>query len=146
MMDYYSARLLCPWDFPGKNTGVGCHFLLKGIFQTQGSNLSLLHCRQILYHLNTGVYCHSLLQRNFPTQGLNPGLLHCRQILYCLSYREVLLLLCNRKKLTTETWMNLKSIMFSQRSQTLKNCTPYDTIYIQTNYNSGCRGLRLGDC
>ena len=28
------ARLLCPWDFPGKNTGVGCHFLLQGIFPT----------------------------------------------------------------------------------------------------------------
>ena len=32
------TRLLCPWDFPGKNTGVGCHFLLPGIFPTQGSN------------------------------------------------------------------------------------------------------------
>ena len=31
------ARLLCPWDFPGKNTGVGCHFLLQEIFPTQGS-------------------------------------------------------------------------------------------------------------
>ena len=37
----------CP--FPGKNTGVGCHFLLQGIFLTQGLNLCLLHCRQILY-------------------------------------------------------------------------------------------------
>ena len=32
------TRLLCPWDSPGKNTGVGCHFLLQGIFPTQGSN------------------------------------------------------------------------------------------------------------
>ena len=32
-----------------KNTGVGCHFLLQGIFLTQGSNLGLLHCRQMLY-------------------------------------------------------------------------------------------------
>ena len=38
-----STRLLCPWNFPGKNTGVGCHFLLPGIFPTQGSNLSLLN-------------------------------------------------------------------------------------------------------
>ena len=30
------ARLLCPWDSPGKSTGVGCHFLLQGIFQTRG--------------------------------------------------------------------------------------------------------------
>ena len=33
------VRLLCPWDFPGKNTGMGHHFLLQGIFPTQGSNL-----------------------------------------------------------------------------------------------------------
>ena len=36
------ARLLCPWDSPGKNTGVGCHALLQGIFPTQGLNLHLL--------------------------------------------------------------------------------------------------------
>ena len=34
------ARLLCPWDSPGKNTGVDCHFLIQGIFLTQGSNPS----------------------------------------------------------------------------------------------------------
>ena len=33
----------CPWDFPGKNTGVGGHFLSQGIFPTQGPNLYLLH-------------------------------------------------------------------------------------------------------
>ena len=37
---------------PGKNTGVGCHALLQGIFPTQGSNPGLLHCRRILYHLS----------------------------------------------------------------------------------------------
>ena len=41
-----------PWDLPGKNTGLGCHFLLQGIFPTQGSNLGLLHCRWILYCLS----------------------------------------------------------------------------------------------
>ena len=39
------ARVLCPWNFSGKNTKVGCHFLLQGIFSIQGSNLHLLHCR-----------------------------------------------------------------------------------------------------
>ena len=41
-----SSRLLCPWDLPGKNTGLGCHFFLQGIFLAQGSNpclLCLLH-------------------------------------------------------------------------------------------------------
>ena len=42
----------CPWDSPGKNTGVGCHFILQGIFLTQESNPGLLHCRPILYHLS----------------------------------------------------------------------------------------------
>ena len=45
------ARLLCPWDFPGKNTGVGCYFLLQGIFLTRGLNLGLPHCRQTLFRL-----------------------------------------------------------------------------------------------
>ena len=42
------TRLLCPQDLPGKNTGVGCHFLLQGIFLTQGSNPGLLNRRQTL--------------------------------------------------------------------------------------------------
>ena len=45
------TRLLCPRDSPGKDTGAGCHFLLQKLFLTQGSNLRLLHCRWILYHL-----------------------------------------------------------------------------------------------
>ena len=49
----YPARLLCPWDSPGKSTGAGCHALLQGIFPTQGSNPCLLvSCigRQVLNH------------------------------------------------------------------------------------------------
>ena len=41
-----------PRDFPGKSTGVICHFLLQGIFPTQGSNPGLRHCRQTLYCLS----------------------------------------------------------------------------------------------
>ena len=46
------ARLLCPWDSPGKNTGVGCHALLQGIFATQGSNLDFPHWRLIPYRVS----------------------------------------------------------------------------------------------
>ena len=46
------ARLLCPWDSPGKITGMCCPSLLQRIFQTQGSNPGILHCRQIPYHLS----------------------------------------------------------------------------------------------
>ena len=53
--------LLCSWDFPGENTGLGCHFLLQGIFQIQGLNsclLSLMHCQAdslLLSHLFSSV-------------------------------------------------------------------------------------------
>ena len=46
------VRRDCPWDFPGKNTGVSGHFLLQGIFPTQGPNPRLLHGMQILYRLS----------------------------------------------------------------------------------------------
>ena len=44
---------LCPWNSPGKNTGVNYYSLLQGIFPTQGWNPSLPYCRQILYHWAT---------------------------------------------------------------------------------------------
>ena len=42
-MDCSPPGSSCPWDSPGKNTGVGCHFLLQGIFPSQGSNPGILH-------------------------------------------------------------------------------------------------------
>ena len=57
------ARLLCPWNSPGKNTGVGYHSLLQGIFQTQKLNPGLSHWGQIFYHLATweAQYCENCL-------------------------------------------------------------------------------------
>ena len=45
MFDSFATpwTVACPWDFPGKNSEVGCHFLLQGIFLTRGLNLHLLH-------------------------------------------------------------------------------------------------------
>ena len=57
------TRLLSPWNFPGKSTGVGCHFPLQW-------EVAIPFSRE-----------------SFPTQGLNPGLPHCRQTLYRLSHQ-----------------------------------------------------------
>ena len=46
----YSPPGSYPWNFSGKNTGVGCHFLLQGIFPTQKSNSHVLHLLQVIYH------------------------------------------------------------------------------------------------
>ena len=56
------TRFLCPWDSPGKNTGVGCHFLLQEILLTQESNPGLLCCKKILYclsHQRSPYHSHS---------------------------------------------------------------------------------------
>ena len=60
------TSLLWQWDFPGKNTGVGCHSLLGWIFLTQGSNLLLRHCRQILY-------CWATREAQEYWSGYSPG-------------------------------------------------------------------------
>ena len=75
------ARLLCPWNSPGKNTGVGCHFLLEVIFPTQGSNPDLLPLQADSLPTeppgkpkNTGMDSLSLLQEIFLTQECNQDL------------------------------------------------------------------------
>ena len=72
-----AARLPCPWDSPGRNTGVGCHFLFQGIVPTQGSNpclLCLLHCRQILYPLNhLGAIVHGVAKESDTKQQIRWG-------------------------------------------------------------------------
>ena len=67
------TRLLCSWDFPGRNTGMGCHFLLQGIFQIQGSNLHLLLGRWILYHGATREALHRISPFScYMLSALNP--------------------------------------------------------------------------
>ena len=88
------TRLLRPWDFPGRSTGVGCHCLLQLEEQPIPETLFPPHfcspgCLLCLWNSpakNTAVSNHSLLQGIFPNPGINSGLLHCRKILYCLSH------------------------------------------------------------
>ena len=58
----WSTKLFCPQNFPSKNTGVGFHYFLQGIFPIQLSNQGLLHYRHIIYQLShQGIYaymCH----------------------------------------------------------------------------------------
>ena len=63
------TRLLCPWNFPGKNSGAGYHFIFQGIFPIQGLNLHLLH----LLHW----YIDSLPLWNK---------IHCTESLLCVLY------------------------------------------------------------
>ena len=84
----------CTWpgssvheDSPDKNTGVGCHALLQGIFPTQGMNPDLPHCRRILYCLSyqrspriLGWVAHSFFRGSSWSKNWTRGLLHCRRL------------------------------------------------------------------
>ena len=60
-MDSESTRLLCPWDSPGKNAGVGCHTLFQGIVPIQGSNLHLLHL--LHWHARARTHTHTYTEK-----------------------------------------------------------------------------------
>ena len=85
-------------DSPGKNTGVGCHVLLQGVFlpnpgiKPRSSTLQVvsLPSEPPGKPMNTGLSSLSLLQGTFQTQKSNQGLLHCRMMLYQLSYQGIL--------------------------------------------------------
>ena len=75
----WTTRLPCPWNFPGRNTGVDCHFLLQGIFPTQGSNLQADSLPLLLLLLS----CFSRVRLCNPTDGSlprspTPGILQAR--------------------------------------------------------------------
>ena len=118
---------------PGKNSVVGYHALLQGIFPTQESNPGLPHCRQILYiwatkkPKNTEVGTPSLLQGIFPTQEWTGGLLHCRQILYQLSYRE-------ERKGNGKLFFNVYKVSVMQNEYVLEIC--YTTVSTVNNMTS----------
>ena len=59
-MDHSQPGSSVHGNSPGKNTGVGCHVFLQGIFPTQGSNPGLQHCRWIIYHLSSGGFLKKL--------------------------------------------------------------------------------------
>ena len=94
------ASLLCPWDFPGRNARVGCHFLPQGIVPTQGLNPSLL--------------CISCLASRFFTTE-PPG----KPTVEYQSAIKINDLKNNRKAfINAATWMNLENLMLRKRSQT----------------------------
>ena len=72
-------------DSPDKNTGVGCHAILQGIFLTQGSNPGLPHCRRILYPLS---HRGSLVIEGFPSFDIQFLYFPLFSLFWDISYRQ----------------------------------------------------------
>ena len=81
-----SLWLYSPWNSPGQNTGVGSPSLLQGIFPTQGLNLGLPHCRQILYQMSHQGRCRCLGRclKPFAPQGGSLSLQHSPLLCFLL--------------------------------------------------------------
>ena len=130
-----TSRPLCPWDFPGKNTGAGCHFLLHGVFPTQGSNrclLRLLHCRQILYH-----WASWEALRNH-----SPFLIHC---LWFLRFWDKVHNYCSQKKKITVHQGKRENTQLQQSAATSASSTWWGSAYSSLWVSGqGPRGRGLG--
>ena len=108
-----SHYVLCPWNSPGKNTGVGSHSLFQGIFLNQGSNPDLLHCKQTHYHLSH--------------QG-SPNKCHERKIWVFIKIKWILCLHVDY------LWLShICSYIFHVRSETQRKRVIYSRIQLLSN-------------
>ena len=89
------TRLLCPWDFPGKNTGVGCHCLLQIYYRVLHKIQTYLNCNPPVSSIH-GIFQARILEwvaipfsrRSSPPRDQTWEFLHCRRILYHLSHQR----------------------------------------------------------
>ena len=129
------ARLLCPWNSPGKNTGVGCHFLLQGIFLTQESNQHLLHCQAdslLLSHKGSPI---TQTESAFKPHSSAGHFIH----LECSPPTQILRILCNSSQPLLSSsrrcfWASLRhlSLCWTPRTIRLSN-------YLAKNYLSSTK-------
>ena len=127
-VDCSPLRLLCPWDTPGKNTGVDCHFLLQMIFPTQGLNLGLLHCRQTLYPLShrgspfTPISNYMLFYGNFNSEIFSLFLFLCSITVICLDVNLFLFISPGKYQLSL---LNLESLISFREFSATDLCSFY---------------------
>ena len=116
--------LYSPWNSLGQNTGVGSHYILQGIFPSQGSNPCLLHCRQILYQLSPQGSPRILEWVAYPfSRGSSwprnwiGVFCNCRWIFYQLSYQSGPLAKMNAVKMEADACLCSLCIFLARCSQ-----------------------------
>ena len=118
------TRLPSPWDFPGKNTGMGCHALLHRIFLTQGSNPHLLHLLhwQVGFFFLTSIYSTHISKpeaKIISSYTLIRIIYIILQSSFFLAFTTMLLNICQQILTPVTTWYD--------------KITPRDMVYIQNS-------------
>ena len=123
------TRLLCPQDSPGKNTGVGYHLLLQGIFQTQGSNPGLLHWQAdslLLSHFRSHTFlmhiCIYAVCKGFVIYILWDSIIGALLYRYFLGYSVIMrwfFLICNKNIISVANGIEITSNNSSQHEYLL---------------------------
>ena len=131
-------RLLCPWDSPGKTTGVGFHSLLKEIFLIQGLNPGILHWRQIVYRLShqgspSHRYCYCKISLNDDVKQRILSMLHSRCLVSVNS--------CSLPRMSL-TWNSLEVSSDSKE----RNPMPLIFVYEMLKIAQIRRDLQLQNC
>ena len=128
----WPARLLCPWESPGKNTGVGCDALLQGIFLTQGSSLCLL----CLLHWQAGSLPLALPGKPFLVTPLHLFLsLNRSQLTMILQWFR----LCFSQLTVRATWLGIASVPFPQSAPSAQEVPAVDAPSADPNIEEGER-------
>ena len=102
--ELFAARFLCPWDSPSKNTRVGCHFLLQGIFLPQESNLCILHWQVdslLLSHVESPIVL-CIMHNNFQ-------MVICWTVVESFTYTEII----RKMMIPSEKEIEQASLLFS---------------------------------
>ena len=113
------------------NTGVGCHFLLQGIFPIQGSNPGLLHCRQILYHLS---------HHRSPSVSVLPLIRALQKI-----HSGMKLYKCNEFQKTFAHKIHLSMHQRIHTDEKPYECCECEKTFSQKSYLSGHEGIHKGE-
>ena len=139
-------------DSPGKNTGVGCHALLQGIFPTEikpwspSLQVDSLPSELPGKPMNTGGDSLYLFQGIFPTQKSNQGLLHWKWILYQMSYQGLGPLYCNIEKIYMQIWEIRMQITYWEICIQVRKQQLEPDMELQTGSKSGKEYVKAVSC
>ena len=123
----FPTRLLCPWDFPGKHPGGGCHFLFLGILPNQGWNSCLLYWHGSVQVSLVAQLCPTLYDPGIAAHQASLSIINSRSLLQLMTIESVMpsshLIFCHPLLLLLPIPTSIR--VFSNESTLCMRCPKY---------------------